>query len=433
MSRRARGLRGRIATAVIVVALAAVAALGVAVHLLVLREQVDTARRTAADRISAAVDVRTATGLLAFDARVDDPSVPAELRDAVRADGARATLVTGGSVRTVWAATRDGEVVLSTRTRFVPADGTVAQVDRALLLAGAVVVLVAGLVGWVTAGRLAQRLRRAADTARGVASGGDPASLRRVVGERHDEVGALADAVDAMAARLADRVRAEQRFTADVAHDLRTPVTGLLTAAELLEPSRAADLVRDRARALAALVEELLEVARLDGGREQALAEQVDLGEVVHRVVRRGVASGELPEGAVTVRTGGGTEVVTDPRRVDRVVSNLVRNALRHGAPPVEVVQDGRVVEVRDHGPGFEASLLREGPQRLRHSRTAGDGHGLGLVIATGQARVLGATLELDNAAGGGARARLRLPESPSGGPHDEVTAGSPDRERTGA
>ncbi|MBM6399946.1 sensor histidine kinase [Phycicoccus sonneratiae] len=439
-TRTGGGLRARIAAVVILVVLAAVAGLGVAVHLLVLREQVDTARRAAADRMAAALDVRAATGLLSFDAREDDPAVPAELRDAVRGDGARATLVTGGSVRTVWAAGRSGDVVLSTRTRLVPGEGTLAQVDRALLLAGVVVVLLAGLVGWVTAGRLARRLRRAAETARTVASGGDPASLRRVVGDRRDEVGALAEAVDAMAGRLAERVRAEQRFTADVAHDLRTPVTGLLTAAELLEPSRAAELVRDRARALAALVEELLEVARLDGGDEQALVEQVDLGEVVRRVVRRGVASGELPAEAVTVSSDGPALVATDARRVDRVVSNLVRNALRHGAAPVEVAQRGSVVEVRDHGPGFDEPLLRDGPQRLRHDRADAGGHGLGLVIAAGQAGVLGARLELDNAPGGGARARLLLPATPPGAadvppdavPHDEVTDGSRARERTG-
>ncbi|MGG5260004.1 sensor histidine kinase [Phycicoccus avicenniae] len=412
---------------IILVVLAAVAALGVAVHLLVLREQVDGARRAADDRVAAALDVYAATGLLAFDARVDAPDLPGELRAAVPADGDRATLVTGGSVRTVWAAGRSGDTLLSLRTRFDTDSPTLRQVDRAMLLAAGGVVVAAGLVGWVTAGRLARRLRRAAGSALAVAAGGDPTSLRRVVGDRHDEVGALADAVDAMSARLSERVRAEQRFTADVAHDLRTPVTGLLTAAELLDDSRPAALVRDRARALAALVEELLEVARLDGGREQALVEVADLAEVVSRVVRRGVASGELPDGAVTVRVLAPASLPTDARRVDRIVTNLVRNAVQHGAAPVDVLLDGREVVVRDHGPGFDAELLRSGPQRLR--RAAGDrgGHGLGLVIAAGQAEVLGGTLTFDDHPSGGARARLVLP--PDGAPRpprDEAPAEVP-------
>jgi signal transduction histidine kinase len=236
------------------------------------------------------------------------------------------------------------------------------------------------------------------------------------VGTGQDEVGDLADAVDAMAARLAERLRVEQRFTADVAHDLRTPVTGLLTAAALLDGSRPAVLVRDRAAALAALVEELLEVARLDSGVETAELEHVRLPEVVGRAVERGAAKGEYPAADVTLQVRGDPVVVlTDPRRLERVLSNLVRNARQHGAPPVVVQVEGSKVVVRDHGPGFDARLLEVGPERFRSTRPSrGGGHGLGLVIAAGQATVLGAPLRLGNAADGGAEVVLSLPD---GGP----------------
>lgn len=105
----------------------------------------------------------------------------------------------------------------------------------------------------------------------------------------------------------------------------------------------------------------------------------------------------------------------TDPRRLERVLANLLANAVRHGKPPVEVSVFGPYIRVRDHGPGFPDDLLREGPSRFRTGSAdrAGSGHGLGLTIAAGQARVLGARLTFSNAPphdGGGAIAQLILP-----------------------
>ncbi|MBI0382719.1 sensor histidine kinase, partial [Streptomyces albiflaviniger] len=111
-----------------------------------------------------------------------------------------------------------------------------------------------------------------------------------------------------------------------------------------------------------------------------------------------------------------GPKVWTDPRRLTRIVANLVVNAHRHGREPVEVTvaADSRTVTVRDHGTGFPDDLLEKGPQRFRTGvRERGRGHGLGLTIAAGQAQVIGATLEFGNAPDGGAVATLRLPERP--------------------
>jgi signal transduction histidine kinase len=119
------------------------------------------------------------------------------------------------------------------------------------------------------------------------------------------------------------------------------------------------------------------------------------------------------PEATVTVAEDA--VVQTDPRRLERILGNLLANAARHGGAPVDVLVDGPYLRVRDHGPGFPADLLREGPSRFRTGSTdrAGAGHGLGLTIATGQARVLGARLTFRNAPpsdGGGAVAQLLLP-----------------------
>ncbi len=438
--RRRTGLRLRIATTIAGLVVVTVTALGVGVHLLVVENRVREARTATDERLQAALQIRTATGLLSFDAHLDDPTLPAELRDAVVRNGSRATLVTGRSTRRIWAAGRDGDAVLSITTTFQPADAGVRDVDRALMLAGLAAVLLATAAGALSASRLSRRLRLAARTARTVAEAtdaGDSApsrttlSLRTAVGPGQDEVGDLADAVDAMAARLADRLRVERRFTADVAHDLRTPVTGLLTAAALLEDSRAAELVRDRAQALAVLVEELLEVARLDSGVETAELEYVRLPDLVVRAVQRAAAKGEYAADAVTVdRQDEPVVVLTDPRRLERVLSNLVRNAHVHGAPPVLVQVRGHQVVVRDHGPGFDARLLEVGPERFRSTRPGrGGGHGLGLVIAAGQAQVLGAALRLGQADGGGAEVVVTLPDA---GPPRAAAAASTEPAGTG-
>ena len=127
----------------------------------------------------------------------------------------------------------------------------------------------------------------------------------------------------------------------------------------------------------------------------------------VSAMARRAVAALEGAE----VRVVADTVVTTDPRRVERILTNLAANALRHGAPPVEVEVDGPVVRIRDHGPGFPPDLFAvlhtSGPQRFR---TTAPGTGLGLTIAVGQARLLGAELAFRNRPEGGAEAVLRLP-----------------------
>ncbi|CAM5583547.1 histidine kinase OS=Streptomyces fumanus OX=67302 GN=GCM10018772_50930 PE=4 SV=1 [Streptomyces fumanus] len=228
-----------------------------------------------------------------------------------------------------------------------------------------------------------------------------------VVGDEFDlvEVAAVAAALDSMAASLQGKLLAEQRFTADVAHELRTPLTGLHAAAELLPPGRPTELVRDRVAALRTLTEDLLEISRLDTGRERLEVDAEELGALARRVVR---ASGTDTE----VRVVRDARVETDRRRLERVLGNLVGNAHRHGRAPVVLTVDGPVITVRDHGDGYPEYLLAHGPQRFRTEGGA-KGHGLGLTIARGQAEVLGARLEFTNPADGGAAAVLTLPRRP--------------------
>lgn len=102
----------------------------------------------------------------------------------------------------------------------------------------------------------------------------------------------------------------------------------------------------------------------------------------------------------------------TDRRRLERILGNLIANAHKHGAAPVTVTVDGSTLTVTDAGPGYPEYLLTGGPQRFR-TEGMNKGHGLGLTIAAGQARTLGATLTFTNPPPGGAQARLTLPASP--------------------
>ncbi|WP_459251175.1 histidine kinase dimerization/phospho-acceptor domain-containing protein, partial [Streptomyces youssoufiensis] len=210
-----------------------------------------------------------------------------------------------------------------------------------------------------------RRLRRVAGTARRIKHGDLDARTRS---RGHDEISDISGAVDLMADALQDRLRNEQRFTADVAHELRTPLTGLVTATSLLPESEATDLVRDRVRVLRSLVDDLLEISRLDAGAEEADAQPVPLGELVAESVQRTGLETDLS-------VIGHPVVETDPRRLDRIVTNLILNAHRHGTAPVAVLVEGATIVVRDHGPGFPREVLDHGPQRFR-TGAAERGHG---------------------------------------------------------
>ncbi|MFF6995823.1 ATP-binding protein [Streptomyces sp. NPDC008313] len=247
-----------------------------------------------------------------------------------------------------------------------------------------------------------RRLRRVARTTRRITDG--DLTARTGAGRGNDEITAISATVDSMADSLHQRLLTEQRFTADVAHELRTPLMGLVTASGLLPEGEVTGLVQDRVRVLRTLVEDLLEISRLDAGAERAEPRRVPLAEVVSESLdRTGLHTRFTARDALSAET--------DPRRLDRIVTNLVVNAHRHGRAPVEVTVAGTTVTVRDHGPGFPPALLTGGPQRFRTGAPErGRGHGLGLTIALGQAQVLGASLSFADAPDGGAVATLRLP-----------------------
>ncbi|MFI5621028.1 two-component system sensor histidine kinase CseC [Streptomyces sp. NPDC051567] len=420
------GIRWKITLAIAAVGALTALALSLVVHSAAQVSMLESARETQLERVQYIAPGVEAGRRLPMGAKLNDPDLPAELREKVRS-GRRGTYVQEHPRRApeVWAAVPLGNgQVLSLHSRFRESANMMKDLDRALIVGSLAVVIGGSALGVLIGGQISRRLRKAAAAAQRVAHGDPDVRVRDAVGGVvRDETDDLARAVDAMADALQQRLEAERRVTADIAHELRTPVTGLLTAAELLPPGRPTELVRDRAQAMRALVEDVLEVARLDSASERAELQEVALGEFVSRRV-----TALMPE--ATVRVVADEIVSTDPRRLERILGNLLANAARYGRRPVQVDVEGRVVRVRDHGPGFPAALLREGPSRFRTGSTdrAGVGHGLGLTIAEGQARVLGARLTFRNVAvppgtgrtgAAGAVAVLWLPE------HAPTTTGS--------
>jgi signal transduction histidine kinase len=232
---------------------------------------------------------------------------------------------------------------------------------------------------------------------------------------------ALARVAASRIAALAEAEAWGRRFTSDVSHELRTPVAALVSEASVLrehlaamppDARRAAELLVGDVARLRRLVEDLTNLASLDVGRERARGEPFDLATLVQGTVRsRGW------DADVEIRSEP-VPVTSDRTRVDRIVANLIGNALDHGGGAVVVhvrrTADGATVEVADTGPGITPEHLEHVFDRFYRAdpSRSGPGSGLGLAIARENARLLGGDVEARSEPGTGSRFTLRLPET---------------------
>ncbi|MET8311463.1 HAMP domain-containing sensor histidine kinase [Micromonospora sp. NPDC005173] len=302
------------------------------------------------------------------------------------------------------------------------------QLRNALLAGWVLVVLLAAGVGHALARRTLEPVSRASRAARALTEG---LLATRLPVRGRDEFSDWAASFNEMAEALESKIAAlsaaqarELRFTADVAHELRTPVTALVAAASLLREhlDQLPDDARPAARLLVGdvvrlrrLVEDLMEISRLDAGREQPSVEPVDAPALLRAII------GARGWSERVVVTADPVALHTDPRRLERVLANLVANAVEHGDGEIRatVAAAGPLVvfEVTDQGPGIPAEHLPRLFDRFHKvdpSRSA-PGSGLGLAIAREHAALLDGVLSVRSEPGAGTRFRLELPAR---GPH---------------
>lgn len=390
-------LRPRIALAVALVAAFAAAFVGVVVNHQAGVDARERLREQAAERVAAAVTAYSIDGLLRYSASTDPNRGPRALRAASRQN----QVVTYFDGDSMWASQYLHQTRFTVQLSAGELQASRVRLRNDLILAGLVAVLLSSLLGWVVAGRLTHRLRMSAAGVRALANGETTEPI-----SGNDEVGTLWSAVADLAEQLRQRVQREKEFSADVAHELRTPLTALVSASELLPEGQAADLVRSQVGRMRRLVEDLLEISRLENTSVQSVLEQAELAQVVEQI-----AGAEN----LVVSVVDSQRVWLDPRRLERVLLNLISNARRHGGAEPTLTVQANTVTIRDQGPGFSEELLSAGPQRFRASG-ANKGAGLGLTIALRQAAAMGARVQFSNHAGG-AQATIVLR------PADEGTA----------
>jgi two-component system, OmpR family, sensor histidine kinase MtrB len=310
---------------------------------------------------------------------------------------------------------------------------TISLVQRTVLLAGIALVALVLIIALIVTRQVVLPVRVAAQTAGRLAAGD---LSKRIAVHGSDDIARLgqsfndmADSLQRQIRRLEDLSRLQRRFTSDVSHELRTPLTTIRMAAEYLhgsrtgfppELSRAAELLHAELDRFEALLADLLEISRYDAGAAQLDSEPADIRGVVNASVSANAMLAERHDTDVAVLTPDEPVTVDmDARRVERILRNLVGNALDHGdGKPVVVTvaadQDAVAVTVRDHGVGLrpgQAALVfnrfwRGDPSR---SRLTG-GTGLGLAIALEDARLHDGWLQAWGEPGRGAQFRLTLP-----------------------
>ena len=309
---------------------------------------------------------------------------------------------------------------------------TLLLLRRVLLTAGVLLlVLVAGVAMLVTR-QVISPVRLARRVAERIASGRLEERMH-VSGE--DDIARLAMSFNQMAEALQSQIRklvelsrVQRTFVSDVSHELRTPLTTVRMAGDVLHDARAsfdpvtgraAELLQNELDRFENLLADLLEISRFDAGAAVLDLEDTNIGDIAHRVVSS-TAPMALHRGVtVTVRDVGGFMAEVDARRVERIVRNLVTNAIDHAdssGVSIHLAADGgaTALTVRDHGvglqPGQSAMVFnrfwRGDPAR---ARTTG-GTGLGLAIALEDARLHGGWLQAWGTPGGGTQFRLTLP-----------------------
>ena len=324
------------------------------------------------------------------------------------ADGTRVLLGPGPDGFSVWAERGERTLVLVPDT---PAPGARAKLAAVVTIAAVLLVLTGAYHG-------IRRLFGPIETIRaGVARIGAGDLGHRLDIGRRDELGELAEAINAMADDIRDMLEAKRALLLAVSHELRSPLTRARVNAELVAESPPRDaLLRDLAE-LETLLGELLESERLRGRHASLNREALDPSELLARLVAERFGDSRIRLDL----DPPGTYLALDPVRIRLLARNLLDNALRHTPPDAQAPvlsshlgDEHWILGVRDHGEGIAPALrerVTEPFERLDPSRRRGSGGvGLGLYLSRAIAEAHGGELCIDEAPGGGTRARVRIP-----------------------
>ncbi|WP_245933284.1 MtrAB system histidine kinase MtrB [Arthrobacter livingstonensis] len=317
---------------------------------------------------------------------------------------------------------------------------TLNYIQSVLWLAGAILLVLIGAIAWYVTRMVVQPVSEAAAVSEKLAAGRLEERIP-VVGE--DEMARLATSFNKMATSLQDQINAlatlsemQQRFVSDVSHELRTPLTTVRMAAEVLYDARddfdpinkrSSELLFHQVERFELLLADLLEISRFDAGVADLDVESLDIFSVIHSVIDGATPVAEANHSALSVVTRLRNHkciVEMDARRIDRILRNLVLNALEHSeGSPVKIFvsadESAVAIAVRDYGIGMSPDALEHVFDRFwradpARARTTG-GSGLGLSIAMEDARLHSGWLEAWGAPGEGACFRLTLPRTRRG------------------
>ena len=300
---------------------------------------------------------------------------------------------------------------------------TLSVIGTSLAVGATVTTLAAAALGWWASRRLLNPLSRVADAAGELAEGGLDTRLPE---ENDPDLQRLATAFNDMADAVQSRIEREARFASDVSHELRSPLTALTAAVEVLDarrddlPSRsqqALDVVTSQVRRFDQMVLDLLEISRLDAGVTEYNPEPVILGDLVRRIAARYNCQ-HVP--VWVDHRWAERPVPVDKRRLERILANLLGNAEQHAGGATRIAIDdgghGYVhLVVEDAGPGVPMSERTRIFERFARGSAARHrvGTGLGLALVVEHAAVHGGRAWVEDRPGGGARFVVAFPAAP--------------------
>jgi signal transduction histidine kinase len=276
------------------------------------------------------------------------------------------------------------------------------------------VLLLCCLLGWLT---LRHLLRPLTELERGVQAVAEGNLDTRLSERGRDELAGLGRSFNTMAQRLKDRERARDQLLLDVSHELRSPLTRMRVALEMMEPSPLIDNIRHEVESLGKMVSEILETERL---KSPAGILKIQPENLVDLITLKAERFGIHAPGISWDPPAEFPKVSMDPERMRLVIRNILENALKYGAgedSPIEITlqREGNfaVMKVRDQGPGVakeEQDLVFEPFYRLDPSRSRTSGYGLGLPLCRRIVEGHGGTITLTGAKDEGTTLTVKLP-----------------------